>query len=226
MNLALSALVDQLNVRTQAQKENLKTHQWYRHHANVTRALPSMPDENAGTSSAVLAEVLNAFSTRSAAGSSRSGESGPTPDGGSGSGVAEDSTAQASAGGGRSNPNASAGRTSISGGPDGQTAAPSEGGGSSSQVAGGGTQADPGAGGKDPAGTGSGGAGDSRSFRNTVIAAVLGAASTAALGGGGYLISNYLFGGDEGDHVEVRDSQYPLLDWLQEHGHHLSKDEQ
>lgn len=218
MNLALSALVEQLKVRTQAQKENLKTLQWFRHNANARRGLPAQPDESVPTDSgALLAGVINAFTTRQEAGSSRGGEVGQSSDTTAGPKNPPDTSPQATDG--RRSDQTTVGSS--------QAAARESSGGASQQTAGSSQQTEAGGGVEASEGSGGGGSGDPGSLRRTIAAAAIGAASTALLGGGGVFLTNYLFGGDEErveERVEIRDGEYPLLDWLEEHGYHLPRE--
>lgn len=189
---ALSALVDLLKVRTDAQRENLKTVQWYRENADARRAKPHHADLEDGA--AALLGAINAISTRAQTNGDSGGQTGQPLNAATGTTGA--ANGQTEAGAGRNS-----GSSTVSSGRE------NPGSGEPTRPGGGGTTAE---------GTGDNVAGRAGLQGWKRIAAI--ATALAGAGGAGAAINNYFSGNVT---PEVKEGLYPLLDWLEEQGHHL-----
>lgn len=192
------------------QEEKRKIAQFCRLNATTQRNLPHLPDDANPLSLAI--GMVNAITSSESDGGGSSGTNGGAVDAGTSAGSAGDSQAQTVSGPAGSPASQGTGETAIR----------------QSAIVPSGARTDAGTGrGDSPAGR----AGDSRRPRNWAIPWIVATASSVLGAGGlGFGISNAINAGREvvqpsenvtvieGDKVN---SQYPLVDWIEENGWHL-----
>lgn len=216
----LTALVNLLNVRTDAQRENLETIRWYRQNADARRGKPHHAEVNQEDVQvrALVGALSHAVTNGTTVSSDSSGQASQSTDTSTSTASVEHGTAEEHSGRQPQPDPTPAPKPETSGGSDQQTS--SGDGGVSPNHGSGGSAKPPDS---TPGTTGqgvSGGSGLQGWKRYTAITV-----AALASGGVGAAVYNQFFTTDiNSGGTTVIEGEYPLLDWLEEKGHHLSKD--